>query len=72
MKSRTSETILSESFSASNTSGTTTDNQGSALIASVALDHLLGTLRGLNFVGVTRNNDVFANNFNLINMRTFN
>ncbi len=63
---RTCESVLSESFSASSTSGTTANNQHSALVADIALDHLLGTLGGLDFVGVTRHNDVLANDFNLL------
>lgn len=68
MQRLTCEAVLSESFSASHTSGTTADDQNSAFVASIALDHLLGALGGLDFVGIARNNNVLANDFNLLNI----
>jgi len=67
LERRTSETVLSESFSASSSSGTTTNNQCSALVTSIALDHLLGALGGLDFIGITRHNNIITNDFDLRN-----
>ena len=61
----TSESVLSQSLSASCARWTTADNEHGALIARIALDHLFGALWSLDLVGISWHHNIVTDHFDL-------